>query len=203
MNAVISSLVERKNSLNCFSINVSTLRKNSLKQLRVILKELGKGNKMAKKYKYSYYVFDSKEDYDLFLELIELHGFTGKYDGFGRNEVYYFICGKFNPDEINKRKLLENEIKYIRLGLEKGFDVSIYNKPEYDYAQMEAIYEGMEMGLDISWYAKPEFDAFTMRIIKLGLEKGVDVSSVAKPELDDYDIFAEILKQIHEKEKEE
>lgn len=26
---------------------------------------------MAKKYKYSYYVFDSKEDYDLFLELIE------------------------------------------------------------------------------------------------------------------------------------
>jgi hypothetical protein len=84
---------------------------------------------------------------------------------------------------------------------EKGFDVSIYNKPEYDYAQMEAIYEGMEQGLDISWYAKPEFDAFTMRIIKLGLEKGVDVSSVAKPELDDYDIFAEILKLIHEKEK--
>ncbi len=36
---------------------------------------------MAKKYKYSYYVFDTKEDYDLFLELIELHGFTGKYDG--------------------------------------------------------------------------------------------------------------------------
>lgn len=68
---------------------------------------------------------------------------------------------------------------------------------------MEAIYEGMEMGLDISWYAKPEFDAFTMRIIKLGLEKDVDVSSVAKPELDDYDIFAEVLKQIHEKEKEE
>ena len=66
---------------------------------------------------------------------------------------------------------------------------------------MEVIYEGMEQGLDISWYAKPEFDAFTMRIIKLGLEKGVDVSSVAKPELDDYDIFAEVLKQIHEKEK--
>ena len=68
---------------------------------------------------------------------------------------------------------------------------------------MEAIYEDMEQGLDISWYAKPEFDAFTMRIIKLGLEKGVDVSFVAKPELDDYGIFAEVLKQIHEKEKEE
>ena len=68
---------------------------------------------------------------------------------------------------------------------------------------MEAIYEGMEQGLDISWYANPEFDSFKMRIIKLGLEKGVDVSFVAKPELDDYGIFAEVLKQIHEKEKEE
>ena len=42
-----------------------------------------------------------------------------------------------------------------------------------------------------------------MRILKLGLEKGVDVSAVAKPELDEYDIFAGILKLIHEKEKEE
>ena len=178
-----------------------TLQQNSLKQLRVILKELGKRIKIAKKYKYSYYVFDTKKDYDLFLELIEFHGCTGKYDGYDRNEIYYFVCAKFDPNEINKRKLLGTEIKYIRLGLEKGFDVSIYNKPEYDYAQMEAIYEGMEQGLDISWYANPEFDSFKMRIIKLGLEKGVDVSSVAKPELDEYDIFAGILKLIHEKEK--
>lgn len=84
---------------------------------------------MSKKYKYSYYVFDNKKDYDLFLELIKFHGCTGKYDGYDRNEVYYFVCGKFNPDEINKRKLLGIEIRYIRLGLEKGFDVSIYNKP--------------------------------------------------------------------------
>ena len=158
---------------------------------------------MAKKYKYIYYVFDTKEDYDLFLELIKFHGYTGKYSGYDRNEIYYFVCAKLDPNEINKRKLLGTEIKYIRLGLEKGFDVSIYNKPEYDYAQMEAIYEGMEQGLDISWYANPEFDSFKMRIIKLGLEKGIDVSSVAKPELDAYDIFAEILKLIHEKEKEE
>ena len=158
---------------------------------------------MAKKYKYRYYVFDTKEDYDLFLELINFHGCTGKYSGYDRNEIYYFVCAKFDPNEINKRKLLGTEIKYIRLGLEKGFDVSIYNKPEYDYAQMETIYEGMEQGLDISWYANPKFDSFKMRILKLGLEKGVDVSSVAKPELDEYDIFAGILKLIHEKEKEE
>ena len=157
---------------------------------------------MTKKYKYSYYVFDTKKDYDLFLELIKFHDFTGEYDGYGRNEIYYFIKAKFNPDEINKRKLLESEIKYIRLGLEKGYDVSIYNKPEYDYAQMEVIYEGLEKGLDISWYSKPEFDSFKMKLIKLGLEKGIDVSSFAKVEFDDYDIFSGLLKMIHEKEKE-
>ena len=31
---------------------------------------------MAKKYKYSYYVFDTKKDYDLFLELIVLENMT-------------------------------------------------------------------------------------------------------------------------------
>lgn len=157
---------------------------------------------MTKKYKYSYYVFDTKKDYDLFLELIKLHDFTGEYDGYGRNEIYHFICSKFNPDEINKRKLLESEIKYIRVGLEKGFDVSVYNKPEYNYAQMEAIYEGMDKGLDVSWYAKPEFDSFKMSLIKLGLEKGIDVSSIAKVEFDDYEIFSRLLKLIHDKEKE-
>ena len=74
---------------------------------------------MAKKYKYSYYVFDTKEDYDLFLELIEFHGCTGKYSGYDRNEIYYFVCSKFDPNEINKRKLLGTEIKYIRLDLKR------------------------------------------------------------------------------------
>ena len=69
---------------------------------------------MAKKYKYSYYVFDTKEDYDLFVELIKFHGYTGKYSGYDRNEIYYFVCAKLDPNEINKRKLLGTEIKYIR-----------------------------------------------------------------------------------------
>ena len=52
---------------------------------------------MAKKYKYSYYVFDAKEDYDLFLDLIKFHGCTGKYSGYDRNEIYYFVCSKIRP----------------------------------------------------------------------------------------------------------
>ena len=67
---------------------------------------------MAKKYKYSYYVFDTKKDYDLFLELINFHGCTGKYDGYDRNEIYYFVRAKFDPNEINKRKLLGTHIEF-------------------------------------------------------------------------------------------
>ena len=153
---------------------------------------------MVKKYKYSYYGFDDKKDYDLFVDLIKFHDFTGKYDGYGRNEIYYFICSKLNADEINKRKLSELEIQYIRKGLEKGFDVSIYNKPEYDYAQMKEIYEGMKNGLDISWYAKPEFDDYQMKQIRLGLEDNLDVSSYAKKEFD-WDEMKEIRKELLKK----
>lgn len=139
---------------------------------------------MAKKYKYSYYVFDTKKDYDLFLELIEFHGCTGKYDGYDRNEIYYFVCAKFDPNEINKRKLLGTEIKYIRLGLEKGFDVSIYNKPEFDYSQMSCILMGLERGFDVSIYAKPEFNNKQMHEIYMGLLIGVNVLLYATPKLD-------------------
>ncbi len=33
----------------------------------------------------------------------------------------------------------EKQLKEIRWGLEKGLDVSVYAKPEFDYAQMEEI----------------------------------------------------------------
>ena len=125
---------------------------------------------MAKKYKYSYYVFDSKEDYDLFLELIKFHGCTGKYSGYDRNEIYYFVRDKFDPNEINKRKLLGTEIKYIRLGLEKGFDVSIYAKPEFDNKQMHEIYMGLLNDVNVLLYATSKLDWNEMRTIRWELE---------------------------------
>ena len=82
-------------------------RKKSLEQLRVVLEETEKGIKMAKKYKYSYYVFDTKEDYDLFLELIKFHGYTGKYSGYDRNEIYYFVCAKLDPEAIKEKIIFE------------------------------------------------------------------------------------------------
>jgi hypothetical protein len=139
---------------------------------------------MAKKYKYSYYVFDSKEDYDLFLELIKFHGCTGKYSGYDRNEIYYFVRDKFDPNEINKRKLLGTEIKYIRLGLERNFDVSIYAKPELNHFQMTCILMGLEKGFDVSIYAKPEFDNKQMHEIYMGLLNDVNVLLYATSKLD-------------------
>ena len=139
---------------------------------------------MAKKYKYSYYVFDTKKDDDLFLELIEFHDCTGKYDGYDRNEIYYFVRANFDPNQINKRKLLGTEIKYIRLGLERNFDVSIYAKLELNHFQMICILMGLEKGFDVSIYAKPEFDNKQMHEIYMGLLNDVNVLLYATSKLD-------------------
>ena len=54
--------------------------------------------------------------------------------------------GKFNYGQMHE----------IRLGLEKGLDVSIYAKPEFDHIQMQEIRLGLEKELDLSIYAKPD-----------------------------------------------
>ena len=46
--------------------------------------------------------------------------------------------------------LSEEQIYEIQIGLEKGLDVTIYTKPEYDWFQMEQIREGLELNLDVS-----------------------------------------------------
>ena len=57
-------------------------------------------------------------------------------------------------------------MREIRLGLEKGLDVSIYAKPEYDWMQMEEIRLGLEKDIDVSEYAKPEYDWMQMEEIR-------------------------------------
>ena len=49
-------------------------------------------------------------------------------------------------------KFNEKQMMEIRLGLEKGLDVSLYAKPEFDQYQMEEIRLCLEKGLDISPY---------------------------------------------------
>lgn len=62
------------------------------------------------------------------------------------------------------------EIKYIRLGLEKGFDVSIYNKPEFDNKQMHEIYMGLLNDVNVLLYATSKLDWNEMRKIRWELE---------------------------------
>ena len=92
-------------------------------------------------------------------------------------------------DEVMKKikesdKFDSQQMKEIRLGLEKGLDVSIYAKPKFKSSQMEQIRFGLEKGLNAHIYAKPEFDYEQMRQIRLGLERGLDVSIYAKTEFD-------------------
>lgn len=67
------------------------------------------------------------------------------------------------------------ELREIRLGLEKGLDVSLYAKPEFHYFQMHEIRLGLENNINVSLYAKPEFDSPQMAQIRLGLENNINI----------------------------
>ena len=74
--------------------------------------------------------------------------------------------------EINKDNLFRvNQMEEIRRGLQENLDVSIYAKPEFNFAQMQEIRFGLEDNLDISIYAKPEFGWEQMWKIRVGLEE--------------------------------
>ena len=92
-------------------------------------------------------------------------------------------------DEVMKKieksgKFNYSQKKQISFGLQKGLDISIYAKPEFDEDQMCEIRFGLEKGLNAHIYAKPEFNYEQMRQIRLGLERGLDVSIYAKTKFD-------------------
>ena len=59
----------------------------------------------------------------------------------------------------------------IEKGLEKGLDVSVYDKEEFNEDQMKQIRLGLEKNLDVSKYAKPEYNWKIMRKIRRKLKK--------------------------------
>lgn len=58
----------------------------------------------------------------------------------------------------------------ILMGLEKGFDVSIYAKPEFDNKQMHEIYMGLLNDVNVLLYATSKLDWNEMRTIRWELE---------------------------------
>jgi len=75
----------------------------------------------------------------------------------------------------------DDQMRWIRRGLEEGVDVSIYADPKYNADQMLQIFVGLKNGVDVSWYADPKYDKYQMLMIYQGLEKGLDVSVYADP----------------------
>ena len=75
-------------------------------------------------------------------------------------------------------------MEQIRLGLEKGLDMSMYAKSELDDLQMNQLCldEDEDEGIDIMAYIKTEFNAEQLEQIRYGLEKDLDVSIYAKLE---------------------
>ncbi len=58
--------------------------------------------------------------------------------------------------------------------------MSLYARSEFNAEQMREIRLGLEKGLDVSVYARPEFNWEQMEQIRFGLEKRLNVSRVCK-----------------------
>ena len=109
---------------------------------------------------------------------------SGKFNYSQKEQISFGLQKGLDVSIYAKPEFDDDQMWEIRFGLEKGLDVSIYAKPEFDWSQMRQIRYGLEKGLDVSIYAKPEFDSKQMREICLSLKKGLDVNTYAKPKFD-------------------
>ena len=85
------------------------------------------------------------------------------------------IYNNLNIENLTKTEWFNqfniNQQEEILKGLENNLDVSVYAKPEFDWAQMRNIMMGLKANLDVSWYAKKEFNFSQMNQIMRGLIK--------------------------------
>ena len=101
------------------------------------------------------------------------------------NEIKIFAKPEYNSSQM----------EYLILGIQRDYDVSIYENPNLSYMQMGQIFFGFEAGLSlekIQLYAKPEFNEYQMHEIKLGFEHGLlmdEVKTYANSEYSDKYMF--------------
>ena len=72
----------------------------------------------------------------------------------------------------------------ISSGIDKGVDISIYAKDEYNWKQMAEIREGLERNLNVSVYKNSNYHWTQMQEIRLGLLDNLDTSVYANPKID-------------------
>lgn len=109
---------------------------------------------------------------------------SGKFNYSQKKQISFGLQKGLDISIYAKPEFDEDQMCEIRFGLEKGLNAHIYAKPEFNYEQMRQIRLGLERGLDVSIYAKTEFDWSQMQEIRLKLEKSSDVNTYVKPEFD-------------------
>lgn len=72
------------------------------------------------------------------------------------------------------------QLDVIRKGLEKGFDVSIYDDIRFDYRQMNEIFIGLTRNLDVSVYANAKYSSVVMKYASQALSHGVQGDKLVK-----------------------
>ena len=72
--------------------------------------------------------------------------------------------------EISLKNLNEKQKEQIRLGLEKGLEVSWYINLEFNADQMEQLFLGLRNGINVNFYLNPGITAEEMKQIRLELE---------------------------------
>ena len=112
----------------------------------------------------------------------------------------YIKAAKTLEDYENMGVFDDDQMRWIRDGLEQGLDVSWYADPKYNGDQMLQILVGLERGLDVSVYADPKYDENQMRMIYQGLRDGLDISIYADPKYG-WKQMNEIRKSLEKKNK--
>ena len=64
--------------------------------------------------------------------------------------------------EVDFDEYTGEQLREINIGLLEGFDISLFESPEFDPAQMRMIRVGLEAGFDPTSYAKPFYTAEEM-----------------------------------------
>ena len=76
-------------------------------------------------------------------------------------------------NSYKRRGYYGQQLDVIRQGLERGFDVSIYDDKRFDHLQMYEIFTGLKRNLDVSLFANVKYSFTLMGYISQALSHGV------------------------------
>lgn len=95
-------------------------------------------------------------------------------------------------NSYKRRGYYGQQLDAIRQGLERGFDVSIYDDKRFDHEQMYEILTGLKYNIDVSIYADLKYSFMLMKYIRQALSHGVDhdklVAYLEQPQYNEYQL---------------